>query len=117
MSNFSYCLCTSIQVQNFLDRKDFISSCTWESVEGLSSLQMKMKARVAQLEEEMAEVLWPLAEEQVGSKMFEEVEPLMQMLPRSMMAVAVRGDHRNRSVEGSREEKMKLVAEGCRANC
>ena len=32
------------------------------------------------------------------------------------MAVAVRGDRRNRSVEGSREEKMKLVAEGCRAN-
>ena len=29
----------------------------------------------------MAEVLWPLAEEQEVSKMFEEVEPLMQMLP------------------------------------
>ena len=72
---------------------------------------------MAQLEEEMAEVLWPLAEEQVVSKMFEEVEPLLQMLPRSMMVVAVRGDRWNRSVEGSREEKMKLVAEGCRANC
>ena len=116
MSIFSYCLGTSIQSQNFLDRKDFISSCTWESVEGLSSLQMKMKARVARLEVEMAEVLWPLAEEQEVSKMFEEVEPLMQMLPRSMMAVAVREDRRNRSVEGSRAEKMKLVAEGCRAN-
>ena len=78
---------------------------------------MKMKARVAQLEEEMAEVLWPLAEEQVVSKMFEEVEPLLQMLPRSMMVVAVRGDRRrNRSVEGSRAEKMKFVAGGCRAN-
>ena len=61
-------------------------------------------------------MLWPLAEEQEVSKMFEEVEPLMQMLPRSMMAVAVRGDRRNRSVGGSREEKMKLVAGGCRAN-
>ena len=64
----------------------------------------------------MAEVLWPLAEEQEVSKMFEEVEPLLQMLPRSMMAVAVRGDRRNRSVEGSRAEKTKFVAEGCRAN-
>ena len=62
----------------------------------------------------MAEVLWQLKQE--VSKMFEEVEPLMQMLPRSMMAAAVRGDRRNRSVEGSRAEKMKLVAEGCRAN-
>ena len=75
---------------------------------------MKMKARVVRLEVEMAEVLWPL--EQAVSKMFEEVEPLLQMLPRSMMAVAVREDRRNRSVEGSRAEKMKLVAEGCRAN-
>ena len=83
-------------------------------MEGLSSLQMKMKARVARLEVEMAEVLWPLAQE--VSKMFEEVEPLLQMLPRSMMAVAVREGRRNCSVEGSRAEKMKLVAEGCRAN-
>ena len=75
-----------------------------------------MKARVARLEVEMAEVLWLLAEEQEVSKMFEEVEPLLQMLPRSMMAVAVRGDRRNRSVEGSRAEKMKLVAGGYRAN-
>ena len=71
---------------------------------------------MARLEVEMAEVLWPLAEKLEVSKMFEEVEPLLQMLPRSMMAVAVRGDCRNFSVEGSREEKMKLVAEGCRAN-
>ena len=71
---------------------------------------------MARLEVEMAEVLWPLAEEQEVSKMFEEVEPLMQMLPRSMMAVAVREDRRNRSVEGSRAEKMKFVAVGCRAN-
>ena len=77
---------------------------------------MKMKARVAQLEVEMAEVLWPLAEEQEVSKMFEEVKPLLQLLPRSMMVVAVRGDRRNRSVEGSRAEMMKLVAGGCRAN-
>ena len=85
-------------------------------MEGVSSPQMKMKGRVARLEVEMAEVLWPLAEEQQVSKMFAEVEPLLQRLPRSMMAVAVRGDRRNRSVEGSRAEKMKLVAEGCRAN-
>ena len=85
-------------------------------MECLSSLQMKMKARVARLEVEMAEVLWPLAEKLEVSKMFEEVEPLMQMLPRSMMAVAVREDRRNFSVEWSREEKMKFVAEGCRAN-
>ena len=85
-------------------------------MEGVSSPQMKMKGRVARLEVEMAEVLWPLAEEQQVSKMFAEVEPLLQRLPRSMMAVAVRGDCRNRSVEGSRAEKMKLVAEGCRAN-
>ena len=85
-------------------------------MEGLSSLQMKMKARVARLEVEMADVLWLLAEEQEVSKMFEEVEPLLQMLPRSTMGVAVRGGRRNRSVEGSRAEKMKLVAEGCRAN-
>ena len=71
---------------------------------------------MARLEVEMAEVLWPLAEEQVVSKMFEEVKPLLQMLPRSMMAVAVREDRRNRSVEGGRAEKMKLVAEGRRAN-
>ena len=71
---------------------------------------------MARLEVEMAEVLWPLAEEQEVSKMFEEVEPLMQMLPRSMMAVAVREGRRNCSVEGSRAEKMKLVAEGCRVN-
>ena len=68
---------------------------------------------MARLKVEMAEVLWPLAEEQEVSKMFEEVE---QMLPRSMMAVAVRRDRRNRSVEGSRAEKMKFVAGGCRAN-
>ena len=77
---------------------------------------MKMKARVARLEVEMAEVLWPLAEKLEVSKMFEEVEPLLQMLPRSMMAVTVRGDRRNRSVEGSRAEKMKFEAGGCRAN-
>ena len=71
---------------------------------------------MARLEVEMADVLWLLAEEQEVSKMFEEVEPLLQMLPRSMMAVAVREDCRNRSVEGSRAEKMKLVAGGCRAN-
>ena len=68
---------------------------------------------MARLEVEMAEVLWPLAEEQEVSKMFEEVE---QMLPRSMMAVAVREDRRNRSVEGSRAEKMKFVVGGCRPN-
>ena len=75
-----------------------------------------MKARVARLEVEMVEVLLPLAEKLEVSKMFEEVEPLMQMLPRSMMAVAVREGRRNCSVEGSRAEKMKLVAEGCRVN-